>query len=64
MRAEIIGSNAKQSRDTKTTIVTTSSLAKKTRDSTAGTDRACSNERSGENKHSNGTPESADRVCT
>jgi len=45
-------------------IIIASSLAKKARSTIVDADRACSNERSGENKCSNGMPEPAGRICT
>jgi len=53
-------------RNTKTTItiVLASSLVKKTRDSTVGTNKAYSNKRNRDDKYSYGEPEPAGRVCT
>ena len=65
IRTDVTGSKVEQYRDIKANNTIASNLAKKTRDfPTIDSDRAYSNKRSGENKHSYGMLKLADRVCT
>jgi len=58
----MIRARATDSKDTTTIIITASSLAKKARSSTMGTNKTCSYRRSGENKYSHSMPDSAGRA--
>ena len=65
MRTGVTDSKVKQCRSTITIVATASSLAKKTENLLiAGTNKACSNGRSRENKCEDGMLKSAGRVYT
>jgi len=64
MRAKATDSKVEQYKGIMATNATASSLAKEARDSTVGTNRACSNKRDRKNKYSNGMPKLVGRICT